>query len=116
MAVTARTWVPSELVSASKMNTLRDDILELDAVAGFNNAQYGTITLTGTNQTADATVSAMSARAIIHNLGWGTPQSTSPGVRLSKVNSTTIRATRFGNDDLSSSSVVIGFAVEDPRG
>lgn len=98
------------------MNTLRDDILELDAVAGFQNAQYGTVTLSGTNQTADATVSAMSARAIIHNLGWSTPPSSSAGVRLSKVNSTTIRATRFGTDDLSPGTIVTGFAVEDPRG
>jgi len=115
MAVTARTWVAGELVTAVKMNTLRDDILELDAVAGFVDAQYGTITITGTNATGDATVSAMSARAIIHNMGFPTTADV-PGVRLSKVNSTTVRATRFATTDVGAGSAFVGFVIEDPRG
>jgi len=114
MAVTARTWVAGELVTAVKMNTLRDDILELDAVAGFNDAQYGTVSLSGTNTTGDATVSTMGAKAIIHNLGFAV--GAIAGVTLSKVNSTTIRATRYSNSDIGSAAVYVGFVVEEPRG
>ena len=105
-----------ELVDAVKMNSLRDDIIEINAMAGFNNAQYGTITITGTNLTGDATVSAMSARAIIHKLGGDDSDARTGGVRLSKVNSTTVRAHRVESTDLGGGSVVVGFAVEDPRG
>lgn len=119
MAVTARTWVEGELVNATKMNTLRDDILELDAVAGFEDTQFGTITLTGTNATGDATVSAMSARAAVILMGMitSTASVTIGGGYLTKINATTVRFTR-GNatGDLGGGAVLASFCIFDPRG
>lgn len=114
MAVTARTWVPGEMLTAVKMNTLRDDILELDAVAGFFNAQYGSMTFTAAGETTqDATVATMSTRAVIHLLGALLDGANSPmGVKLSKVNATTVRATRNAVGVAGS----VTFVVEDPRG
>ncbi|MFI5224395.1 MAG: hypothetical protein ACHQX3_09190, partial [Nitrospirales bacterium] len=97
-----------------KMNTLRDDILELDAVAGFENAQLGTITITNGNSTATATVSAMSARAIVVLLGTRSAETVNQNVlvTLEKTNSTTLTLTRIGT----SGSVVGSYGIFDPRG
>lgn len=116
MAVTARTWVPGELGTAAKMNTLRDDILELDAVAGFNDAQYGTLTIADGNTSGTATISAVSARAVVQMNGFSTSANEAqyPGStpRLTKTNATTLTGSRGGTNGDS----VIAFVVSDPRG
>lgn len=114
MAVTAYVWVPGETITAAKLNTISDDLLELDAVAGFHDTQFGSITITGTNTTGDATVSAMSDRAWINYMGERVTDV--GGLRLSKVNATTVRATRQSAADVGGGVVVCNFSIVDPRG
>jgi hypothetical protein len=116
VAVTARTWVTGELANAAKLNTLRDDILELDAVAGFNASQYGTLTIGPGNLTGTATISAVSTRAIATMLGFSTDATESqyPGAtpRFTKTNSTTLTGTR----DATNGTTTISFCVAESRG
>jgi hypothetical protein len=116
VAVTARTWVSGEFVTAAKMNTLRDDILELDVVAGFNYAQYGTVTIADGNTSGTATITGVSDRAMVNMNGWSTNanEANYPGAtpRLTKTNSTTLTANRGSNNG----DTVVAFCVSDPRG
>lgn len=108
MAVEARTWVEGELVNAAKMNTLRDDILELDAVAGISSVQYGSVTVTNGNTTGTATISAVdTAKAIVFFLGDNPAVDATRSARITLTNATTVTATK-GN---SSDSVVANFCV-----
>lgn len=111
MAITARTWVEGELATAAKLNTVRDDLLELDAVAGFHDTQKGTITIPNGSSSNTATISAVSPRAQLRFLG-GT---SSTGTQLSRIeltNATTVTATRQGTAD----PLVVSYEVSDPRG
>lgn len=111
MAVTARTWVEGELATAAKLNTVRDDLLELDALAGFNDTQRGTITIANGSSTGTATITAVSPRAQLRHLG----QISSTGQQLTYMvltNSTTITATRQTTAD----GMVVSYEISDPRG
>lgn len=113
MAVTARTWVEGEVATASKFNTIRDDLLELDAVAGFFNAQYGSITIVDTTNTNTATVSTMSTRAIVHFNGSRQSYATGDiGATVTKLSATQVQASRAGT----SGTTIVSFVIEDPRG
>lgn len=58
MSVTARTWVTGELNTAAKMNTIRDDILDLDS--RMATAQELTVTIDGDNtEFTDVTITAV---------------------------------------------------------
>lgn len=114
MAVTARTWVEGELANAAKLNTIRDDILELDAVAGFEDAQFGTVTILSAATSGTATISAVSARAQVHYLGQQIGLDDSRiHARITKTDATTITATRESG---LSAATVVAFCVSDPRG
>jgi hypothetical protein len=105
--------VEGEIATAAKFNTIRDDLLELDAVAGFNDVQYGVISLTGGNLSGDATITAVSSRAFIQHLGSSTNGVIeAASIRLTLSGATTVTATR-GN---SSADAVVSFCVVDPRG
>lgn len=115
MAVTARLWSAGELNTASKMNTIRADILELDAVAGFEDGQSKTITIGDGNASNTGSISAVSDRAILSHLGVTCAAGAGPddlNVRLALTNATTITATRSGTTD----DVTVSVRVNDPRG
>lgn len=111
MPVTARTWVEGEIATAVKFNTIRDDLLLLDSVAGIKSVQYGTITVSNGNTSNTGTITSVSTtKSVIHNLG----NTADPGVaiadamvRLALTNATTITATR-GN---SNGAAIVGFCV-----
>lgn len=98
MAVTARTWVEGEIATAAKFNTLRDDILALDAVAGVRSVQHGTIVLNNAELTKTGSIIAVTvAKTALHHLGAtldGAGGLSAVAIRIALTNTTTITATR----------------------
>lgn len=113
MAVTARTWVEGEIATAAKFNTIRDDILELSALAGIKSIQYGTVTITNGNATNSAAISAVTtAKTVLHNLGAtieGGSAIADGSVRINLSSSTSVGASRSGTNN----NAVVGFCVEE---
>ena len=113
MAVTARTWVEGEIATAVKFNTIRDDLLALDAVAGIKSVQYGTVTMSGGQSTNTATITAVVvAKTVLHHLGQTIEAGSalSDGLaRITLTNTTTITATRSSNNNV----CVVGFCAEE---
>jgi hypothetical protein len=78
--------------------------------------QRGTITMTGTNTTGTATISAVdTAKSSLRNLGFSTntvitPATDYDGVRLALTNTTTVTATR-GAGNISAAVVTAQFEV-----
>lgn len=97
MSVTARTWVEGEIATAAKFNTIRDDLLELDAVAGIRSIQYGSISLNGVTSNT-ATITAVAAgKAVLIHLGvsqTGGVNAADIAVRITLTSTTVVTATR----------------------
>ena len=115
MAVTARTWVEGEIATASKFNTIRDDLIELDAVNGIKSVQYGTITLSNGVGTNTATIAAVNvSKAVLHFLGNTVEAGSGVAdafVRIALSNSTTVTATRANTNN----AAIVGFCVEEHK-
>ncbi len=108
-------WVEGEIGSAAKLNTIRADLLELDAVAGFKDVQFITITInSGSTSGTGTTPNPMSARALPVSLGaiGGASPNANIGVTLEKTDATTITATRNGTSD----NITVKVAILESRG
>lgn len=111
MAVIAYSWIPAEVITATKLNTISADLLELQDVAGFENAQFGSITISPGNSTNFADVTAMSVRALIVPLG-NSVAGGATTARLEKTSATRVTATRGDT----TGTTIVNFGVHDPRG
>ena len=108
MAVTARTWVPGELLTAVKMYTLRDDLLELDAVAGISSVQYGVVSIPDGQTTGTATITAVDiAKTVVTYLGATIAIAVDRSPRITLTNATTVTAVKSNPNDAASA----GFCV-----
>lgn len=58
MALTARTFVTGELVDAAKMNTIRDDLIFLEAAMGFT-VQRGSAAINSATSQTDITITTV---------------------------------------------------------
>jgi hypothetical protein len=81
--------------------------------SGIKSVQSGTISLTGTNTTATATITAVSNKAQLEYLGESPDlqNGSQRPVRIERTNATTITATRY--TPLSSSATTVSFEITD---
>jgi hypothetical protein len=113
MAVTARTWVEGEIATAAKFNTIRDDLLTLDAVAGIKSIQYGSVTLNGGTLTNNATItSVVTTKTVLHHLGQTVESGSALAdglARITLASATSVTATRASSNNV----CVVGFCAEE---
>jgi hypothetical protein len=116
MPVTAYMWVEGEILTAVKLNTIRNDILELDAVGGFLSSQFGSITIGPGATSNNGTIAAVSVRAAIMLTGFVTDANSTefPGAvpRLAKSNSTTLTGFRQSTN----ATTTLSYCVIESRG
>jgi hypothetical protein len=119
MALVARTWVGGEVITAAKLNTLRDDLLFLQSIMPPKTIQRGTCTLVPSATTGTGSITAVASVAVAElaylgenfpNPGSGTG-SVLHASRLALTNTTTVTATRTSGDNTNGTNGIVNFQV-----
>ena len=111
MAVTARTWVTGELGTAAKLNTIRDDLLELEGLLGFASVQRGTITLSGVTSNTASIVAVDEDQATCTYQGLSTTEGSGQQDRVMTRVVLTDEDTVTATKGTSTGTVTVGFEV-----